>query len=110
MTTTQARIKWNPAAERELLSEPGVRILLEDIGSEAADSIRDGAPVATGELRDGIQDPELEMTSDGWRAFVGFLAWYSLIVEFSPRNRPYIRPGADAVLRRHGSRLEGARK
>lgn len=108
--TATLRMKWRPDAERRLLSEPTVGAFVKRVGNEVADSIRDHAPVATGKLRGEIQDPVLERTPTGWRAFVAFLAWYSLIVEFAPQGQPYIRPGADAALRRHGSRLEGERQ
>jgi hypothetical protein len=110
MTTVRLRMDWNRNAERELLSQPDVRDFVQRVGDDVATSVRDQAPVDTGELRDGVENPEMELQRDGWHAFVNFLTWYSLIVEYGPRGRPFIRPGADSALRRHGSRLEGDRK
>lgn len=103
-------MKFRRDAQRLLLSEPGVRALVADAAEDVAEEIRHAAPVRSGVLRDGVQATDPELGRTGWHALVEFLAWYSLVVEFGPTGRPFIRPGADAALRRYRSRLEGERK
>lgn len=101
------RFKPNPRAKEQLLSGSDMRRLIDRVASDAAAAAAARAPRNTGRLAESVAST-VEQDGGEWVGLIYFGEWYGRLWEFGHRGRskPFLRPGTQEALSRHGGRFK----